>query len=1044
MRRAVRFLSAILVLIMLFGSLPIITITAADDEIISPFDEGVIADSTSDIHSVNVLSQESIGNTMLYEATINSTGTRKDTLKDLGIGHEKRYWPDTFSGIQIAQGGKLFVYSKSSNGDFEVNSLPDIAKQFEADHPEWKVAIVANGTFFDNETSKTSDKGEPEDPYTEDGRIYKTYFEQGAYDSNGAFKTGRGLIGLSNTNTLDATNSVIYHTFENGTSNYSGSTALTLNNSSRYSSYYLEVLGENDNGVVYEYPMIENGILNYMAKPAFFHAGATKNLSGATVYKMKLENVREPHVTVNGVETGVTNKYYDGRIEAVVDGTSSMTVPSGYIYIAVEAALPYIFGMKTEKNEKGEDVVTFPGTKVRINKKMTDSAWANTEYVFGYKQQILHEGTALFYKVLQNNYGEGYKYVNTNDKTYTSAWTEDLAYGSYGSNRTALGFKADGTPVIIVAPRKIYYNADGSVLAEVSPTYYEMGSYMKSLGCTNAFMMDCGGSSQMYKKNDDGEYDLLYQDPISGERKVANALILAYPSGVDVDVDQRADIPKFAEDYISLKATAWKEASVNLRSAASTTEKSITSVENKTVKGTDVSITTNSNSRILTFEPVGTSPSNSKESIYAYTDLGLEVREDTKYIYCFKLRSYYHDGFTSFIFADENPGGANKKLNDFRAVNGTFSNRWQTIDGTTSQEGDKSSSVGIGRGRVQNNDKDPNEVDIIQGGLNLYVESSTGPYSLYRIDIDGLNFTLKVVDSTGTWLQIGETYTLKSGSRLIMGYGAAAYSTTFYKRKISVKDPIVVDLTDVKAESTKINALNKDQYTTESWEALQLAQTNANLIAGLPYQNIVDVAASNLAQAQTQIVTRESVLQDSISDYGDYDSKIYSPETWAKFQAAYEAAAQAIANKDYANMEKLNAAYIDARNGLVVQPVSIDLTWQEMDFVYTAGESTWDPETHTDTATGGSWQAKDNSNLISITNNTTSNLSVGLDFTLASEFSGVSGKFYDGSTQLASTFVIAAEDSKDIMLELEGAIPNTTTDRTKGGTVKITVSKISQ
>lgn len=1077
MRRAVRFLSAILVLIMLFGSLPIITINAAEDDLVSPFDLSKEGDMTGNaMREVTNLTLETIGNTALYGASLKSASQRKTDLYNNGLASSS--WnAQVFDGVKIAVGGKLFVYSKSSNGDFEANSLPDIAKQFEADHPEWKVAIVANGTFFDNETSKTSDKGEPEDPYTEDGRIYKTYFEQGTYDSNGAFKTGRGLIGLSNTNTLDANNSVIYHTFEKGgTSYYTGSTPLEYNNSKRYSGYYLEVLGENGNGVVYEYPMYAQAednefvILNYMVKPIFLHEGMTRDLTGAIVYKMKVENSREPHVTVDGVETGVTHQYYDGNIEAIVNGTSSMTVPTGYVYIVVGVNLPYISA----------------GSKVRINKRMADTAWADTDYVFAYKQQILHEGNALFEKVAQDSYGGEVKFTTTDIKSQYAdyhvkngntivglSFTEDLAYGSYGSNRTAIGFKEDGTPVIIVSPRKIFYNDDGkTVKAEASPTYNEMAWYMKALGCDNAFMMDCGDSSQMYKKNvETGEYELLYQDPISGESKVANALILAYPSGLDVEMDGRADVPELDAKYITPDVystwyegtTEWRkqatknETSFNLATklASSTTtvpqyqspQKRLTIIQQKTTytfrpgiyaKPTNTTYS-NSSSEI----PVKTT--EKEEAYYTYTDLGYTVGEGKRYTYRFKLRSNIYGGYTPFLFADtSDPNSSTKMLNDFYALMGSYSNLGDTNRSFTDI------MIGLGRGN-----KDVPGDYFYKENLKLYIEESSKEewmtdsstvyglgYSLYRIDIDGLNFTVKCVGEDGRWKQLGGTYTLPEGARLVMGY--AAWSGAFESRSMSVKDPVIVDLTELGKTFDEIDALNPEEYTAESWAELQKARDEAALFAELPYQNVVNSTATNLAQAQTQIVTRESVLEGSISDYDNYDSKIYTPETWAKFQAAYEAAAQAIANKDYANMEKLNTAYIDARNGLVVQPVSIDLTWQEMDFVYTAGESTWDPETHTDTATGGSWQAKDNSNLISITNNTTSNLSVGLDFTLASEFSGVSGKFYDGSTQLASTFVIAAEDSKDIMLELEGAIPNTTTDRTKGGTVKITVSKISQ
>ena len=76
---------------------------------------------------------------------------------------------------------------------------------------------------------------------------YKTSIEKGE-DGGDVFKVGRGMIGLKDDGT------VIYHTIENGTSHYTGSTAYSFS-----SKYTLEVLGENNNNSIYNYTLLENG-----------------------------------------------------------------------------------------------------------------------------------------------------------------------------------------------------------------------------------------------------------------------------------------------------------------------------------------------------------------------------------------------------------------------------------------------------------------------------------------------------------------------------------------------------------------------------------------------------------------------------------------------------------------------------------------------------------------------------------------------------------------------------------------------------------------
>ena len=88
------------------------------------------------------------------------------------------------------------------------------------------------------------------------------------------------------------------------------------------------------------------------------------------------------------------------------------------------------------------------GTVLRGQRKMSGT-WKNVQYAFGFKQQILLDGRPLFDNAFQEAYGDT-KYGSWN------AWTEDVQYATYGSNRTAIGFKENGEPVIITEAGRDY------------------------------------------------------------------------------------------------------------------------------------------------------------------------------------------------------------------------------------------------------------------------------------------------------------------------------------------------------------------------------------------------------------------------------------------------------------------------------------------------------------------------------------------------------------------------------------------------------------
>ncbi|MBE6534974.1 MAG: phosphodiester glycosidase family protein, partial [Ruminococcaceae bacterium] len=869
-------------------------------------------------------------------------------------------------------------------------------------------------TFFDNDPNeknyaeKNTDIGEPEDIYIEDGKTYKTYIEVGENDK---FKLGRGIIGLKDDG------SMIYHTLEtSATSHYNKSEPSTKEYA--FDSYVLEILGENVNNAIYEYPLLENGVLNYMCKPAFYTSDmGTKNLDGATVYKVKCSQYRRAHSGVNGYEIGSKTYYFEGSIEDIVIGTSSMQAPAGYVYLATYQPLEHL-----QKN-----------TVVRGNKKMTGE-WADASYVFGFKQQILLDGEPLFDDAERANYGSNPTYGSWND------WTEDVKYASYGSNRTALGFKADGTPVIITSQRNVYEgyptikDTDGVDLSnELGVTYYEMAWYMKSLGCVNAFMLDCGGSMGMYKKQTGSDtYEVACCEPLHTQpnRPVANALILAYPSGDDaIPTDEILADPALAPQYITAQTNpAWHAGDTNLRTSVATNEKNYNFYSDSTLnsKISDTNFTVTQSGTTYDFAPG--SISSSYESVYAYTKLGYTVEEGSKYVYCFKLHTANKGKYTSFLFGEYPTNTTSSKmLNNFAVVGGAFSNNGDS--------GGSDVRVGVGRVKAETAD-----VHGLNQNINLYLETSASKnYSFYRIDIDGLNYTLKTLNSSGNWVQIGETYALPAGTQLIMG--CASWTSDLSVRKMSVKDAICVDVTELSNKTAVANSLNSTEYTADSWKALEDARTKAQYSAKIPYQNLVDYANTELYAAMNGLVKRTDVTDANIAEYEASNSSLYVFESWANYQAAYQALVAAKNSNDLASMDALNKAYEDAKNALVPIDISVDIFWQGMNFVYVeSGSQVWNPQTHEyEGEISATWNGNDNS-VIDVTNRSNVDISVKLDFIPSSDFSNLSGDFYSEGILVNDKVVLSENASEQFNCKLSGSIPSTTKDNTSGGKITVTVS----
>ena len=389
---------------------------------------------------------------------------------------------DVYGAIGNA-GTRMFVYSKGTEDDLDYanNTVLSIVEQFERDNPAWNAVVAVNGDFFDIETTLTSSLGEPEGPMIQLGAVYRG-FEQNV--------TGRGVVGTKNDGT------VLYFTGGEAYSQNGYGTAYG------YSSSYLNArIFDKDNNTVAEYETCFGESYNKNKLYLTTVDSGERDLSERTVCVIKCETYRHNHVPGNGIEGGTLGNYVLGEIVEIRKGRESESAESGYVLLSFPK------NISTGKLKAGMKIEC---------EAILDGEWQDVVSAVGFKQQILAEGNVL----LKNCYGR----YNTNaDLEKTLVWTADIYdYPHCWKNRTVIGFKADNTPVVLVAARSSHTGA----YKNLGASYYELGEQLKALGCVNGFLLDGGGSSTFVVRNADGSFSNAFVGEGNG-RAVANAVILA-------------------------------------------------------------------------------------------------------------------------------------------------------------------------------------------------------------------------------------------------------------------------------------------------------------------------------------------------------------------------------------------------------------------------------------------------------------------------------------------------------------------------------------
>ena len=134
----------------------------------------------------------------------------------------------------------------------------------------------------------------------------------------------------------------------------------------------------------------------------------------------------------------------------------------------------------------------------------------------------------------------------------------------------------------------------------------------------------------------------------------------------------------------------------------------------------------------------------------------------------------------------------------------------------------------------------------------------------------------------------------------------------------------------------------------------------------------------------------------------------------------------------------------DSSGGAGGKVYSVDITWGDMAFTYTAEAGIWDPKTHTTTSsTGGVWTVNNtDGDKITVTNHSNTDVTATFSYAAASDFDGITGTFDNASLNLESAVGTAVEAAPKgtTSLSLDGALDSAATTSTKIGTITVTLN----
>lgn len=390
------------------------------------------------------------------------------TSKLNGVSDEierKTYWVETQNWGNDV---RLVNWTNSVNvEDWKGTTMTDLARQFERENPGWNVIAGINGDFFHISASGGYPANcEPVNGSCQMGNLLKPFSD---------LSGGGGTLGFKN----------------DGTYVYGDST--TTENE------YVEVLDENGN------VLKSAEIVNLNKEPS--ETGITlltpnnyfkyQNIFNLTRYKVYVIDYK-----LHRLDRRTQKVFVKGTISEIREGTTGETVERncGYAYLVCK--------------DGSLDNVLEVGATVRCQSRYTGD-WADVQNSTGYYAQMLKNGESLFY--------DSTAHRDEISQIY------DYSYINCDKNRTFIGFKENGAPVLAVSERAMSYGH----------TYYEEAEILKELGCVNGFVLDGGGSACMIIRTESGMFKVVNECQDGNPRSDANIImIVAKDPGVAPVLEQ--------------------------------------------------------------------------------------------------------------------------------------------------------------------------------------------------------------------------------------------------------------------------------------------------------------------------------------------------------------------------------------------------------------------------------------------------------------------------------------------------------------------------
>lgn len=385
---------------------------------------GVIkTSSASDDTLFNFIETETIENKTLAKGVF-----WKKIKSALTSETNKNSTPEINYVVARPQGARLVGWAVLGASGIKGSGTLNIAKDYEATHPNDMVIAGVNGDYFGSNYGPNTTRG----PLIIDGMLVNATPD----------KTAKARLTAMGVN-------------EDLTNQYNGQPFLLTKAGEQIpvsENFFIDIYDETNSYIIKSFEL--NGFNEYNDGTNFIYKNDIGYNNEFDVYKISPTSDFDI-----STDAGYNNKVGSTRL---VIGTISNKVSetdSNSIYLST--------------NSSSVSQLLKQGTKVRIYKKAA-GAYENFNTLFGAPQQTLKNGSL----------------VPTNDV---------VDYGSHRDilrARTAIGFRADGSVVLITVDEEKADSSHGATVRGV-------GYILSQLGCKNAFNLDGGGSTTFIVRKDD-------------------------------------------------------------------------------------------------------------------------------------------------------------------------------------------------------------------------------------------------------------------------------------------------------------------------------------------------------------------------------------------------------------------------------------------------------------------------------------------------------------------------------------------------------------